>query len=159
MDQSQDNKLEPLHLVIFYNKDSRNFFDMDPKTKLTESNDLSSAIKRFQTIARLWQAFNSEQLNLNGEGYKSFRFQEDSNGDPIINVIQSDITVKQYYDLGKANDQNLISLVDENIRKNQLFKKKTTNPLQAVALLLDATLDPVKKMQWDILLWVVMGVQ
>ena len=145
MDQSQDNKLEPLHLVIFYNKDSRKLFDMDPKTKLTESNDLSSAIKRFQTIARLWQAFNSEQLNLNGQGYKSFRFQEDSNGDPIINVIQSDITVKQYYDLGKANDQNLISLVDENIRKNPLFKKKTTNPLQAVALLLDATLDPVKK--------------
>ena len=145
MDKSLNSNLEPLHLVIFYNKDSAKVFDMDPKTKQTESNQLSSAIKRFQTIASLWQAFTSEQLNLNGLGYKSFRFEEDSNGDPIINLIQSNITVKQYYDLGAASDQNLISLVDENIRKSQLFNKKTKNPLQAVALLLDAHYDSASR--------------
>jgi len=145
MDQSQENKLEPLHLVIFFNKDSRKVFDMDPKTKLTESNGLSSAIKRFQTVARLWQAFNSEQLNLNSQGYKSFRFEEDSYGDPIINLIQSNITLQQYYDLGDANDLDLLSLVKENIRKNKLFKKKTKNNLQVVALLLDAHYDSAAK--------------
>ena len=46
----EDLKIEPLHLVIFLGIDSKRIFDMDPRSKLKEKNDLNSAIKRFQTM-------------------------------------------------------------------------------------------------------------
>ena len=81
--------MEPIHLVIYLTKNSPNQFDMDPRSKQFEKNDLNSAIKRFKTIARLWQAFNSEQLNKYNLGYKSFHLEEDTNGEVIINIVKS----------------------------------------------------------------------
>jgi hypothetical protein len=131
-------KTEPLHLVIFLTKDSPKVFDMDPVSKLNQKNDLTSAIKRFQTIASLWQAFNSEILNLNKLGYKSFQIQDQ------VNIIQSNnVTLANLY---KMLDQDIFSMIHSTIRSNAefMFKKSQFNPLLVATLILDAHWDKSK---------------
>ncbi len=144
LDQTQNNKMEPLHLVIFLTKNSPRQFDMDPVSKKTEKNDLDSAIKRFGTIARLWQAFNSEQLNKNNLGYKSFRLEEDINGDVVINLVQANKhTLEDLFAAKKPVDQ--YNIVFDSIENSFMINKKTRNHLHIAALVLDTHYNPAKK--------------
>jgi len=143
LDQTQDNKLEPLHLVIYLTKNSPNQFDMDPRSKQFEKNDLNSAIKRFKTIARLWQAFNSEQLNKYNLGYKSFRLEEDTHGEVIINIVQSN--KYDLNDLHTRNEMDVYNIAFDSIEKSNMISKKTKNKLHIAALILDTHYDPISK--------------
>ena len=77
---------EPLHLVIILANDSKGEFDMDDYDS-TERNDLNSTIKRFRTVALLWQALTAETLYKNDLGRRSFRFEMDSNNSKKISIL------------------------------------------------------------------------
>lgn len=141
-DKSLDSRIEPLHLAIFLTKDSPLKFDMDPRSLLVEKNDLNSAIKRFQTIARLWQAFNSENLNTNNLGYKSFRLVEDSNENIVINIIKSEYTLNDL----RAINADHFNIIHQSIKKDPLYAKKSSIfNLHVACLILDSHWDPVKR--------------
>ena len=143
-DKSKANQIEPVHLVIYLSKDSKQTFDMDPKSKLTEKNDLQSAIKRFRTMARMWQAFTSEDLNNKNLGLKSFRLKEDSTGQVIVNIVQS--KTRTLNDLYKATDNQMYNLIADSILNDESFlKNKNSLPLHVTALILDSHWDNQKK--------------
>ena len=144
LDQARDTATEPLHLVLFLTKDSPQLFDMDSRSKQTENNDLNSAIRRFRTVARLWQAFNSEQLHANNLGYSSFRLEEDAHGEVVVNVVQSN--KHHLADLHAAKEFDIYNIVFDSIEKSTLMmSKKTINKLHVAALICDAHYDPIKR--------------
>jgi hypothetical protein len=72
--------MDPLNLAIIVANNSNKTFDMDQESiALGESNNLTSAVKRLQTAAKLWQALTSDSLNSWGHGRKSFRLDLDNN--------------------------------------------------------------------------------
>lgn len=125
---------EPVHLAIFLAKDSPLVFDMDQN----EANDLTSAIRRFRTIAKIWQAFNSENLNRYELGQKSFLYEEDSNGEILINIIRSNYTREEIW----PKEIDLLGMVMKSIKKDPIYlKKNTARPLHVASLILDSHWD------------------
>ena len=135
-DNSQDSLIEPNHLVIYLTKDSREKFAV--ADEFTERNDLSSAIKRFRLIARMWQAFTSENLNNFKLGLKSFRLEEDSNGEVVVNIVRSKtLTLSNFL---KSTGNEIYDNISDSIRTDETFmkKKKSGIPIHVTCLVIDS---------------------
>ncbi|KAI1428958.1 metallopeptidase [Xylaria sp. FL1777] len=125
----------PLQLAILVAKDSPWTFDHVPTRGQGEENSLEKAICKFRTAAYLWQSFTAEQMEKNGLGRRTFRFDEEwTNGtshprdfsestmrsEARVHIIRTDQTVAEIRGLESAQQNASAS------RKSQLVAMATT---------------------------------
>ncbi|KAI1190373.1 metallopeptidase [Nemania serpens] len=105
----------PLQLSILVAKDSPyTTLDCAPVPNPEEGNGLETAVRKFRTAAYLWQSFTAEQMEKNGLGRRSFRFDEEwtnasshprdfyehtMRSEARVHVIRLDKTVAEIRDL------------------------------------------------------------
>ncbi|KAI0467301.1 metallopeptidase [Xylaria cf. heliscus] len=104
----------PLQLAILVAKDSPFAIDHVPTPEREEVNDLEVAIRKFRTAAYLWQSFTAEQMEKNGLGRRTFRFDEEwTNGtshtrdfheqamrsEARVHIVRTDKTIAEMRDL------------------------------------------------------------
>ncbi len=58
-------------------------------------NSIESALQRIAFNARIHQTFTGENLNLHGFGRRSFRLEEDEEGNVKVSLFQSKLTVEK----------------------------------------------------------------
>ncbi|KAI1735133.1 metallopeptidase [Xylaria scruposa] len=111
----------PLQLAILVAKDSPFASDHTPTREREEVNDLEVAIRKFRTAAYLWQSFTAEQMEKNGLGRRTFRFDEEwTNGtshardfhehtmrsEARVHIVRTDKTVAEMYDLEREQQSS-----------------------------------------------------
>ncbi|KAI0799315.1 metallopeptidase [Xylaria sp. FL0064] len=107
----------PLQLAILVAKDSPCTFDHVSTSVQGEENSLEKAICKFRTAAYLWQSFTAEQMERNGLGRRTFRFDEEwTNGtshprdfsecamrsEARVHIVRMDKTVAEIRDLASS---------------------------------------------------------
>ncbi|KAI0969142.1 metallopeptidase [Xylaria arbuscula] len=120
----------PLQLAVLVAKDSPYTFDHASTSIQEEENSLDKAICKFRTAAYLWQSFTAEQMEKDGLGRRTFRFDEEwTNGashprdftestmrsEARVHIIRTDKTVAEIRDLESAQQHP-----DASSKKNQL---------------------------------------
>lgn len=120
----------PLQLCILVAKDSPETYDAVPERVQKEGNGLATAVRKFRMAAYLWQAFTAEQMNRNGFGRRSYRYEEEwqpgtltwkdiesgkMRNEAKIHVVRMPQTVAEIQDLDIAQQY------DSAKRKGQLF--------------------------------------
>lgn len=60
-----------------------------------EDNSVDSARQRLSFNARLLQTFTAEHMNLHGFGRKTFRLEEDDNGNVKVNIFHSKLKLDE----------------------------------------------------------------
>ncbi|KAI1150418.1 metallopeptidase [Nemania diffusa] len=150
----------PLQLTILVAKDSPyGALDGAPAPGREEGNGLEMAVRKFRTAAYLWQSFTSEQMQKNGLGRRTFRFDEEwTNGtshprdlynhamrsEARVHVVRIDKTVAEIRDLERASKSDLVDVVAAALRD---YFRMTPGQKQYVAtLLLDSHWDTKEKM-------------
>ncbi|KAI1130144.1 metallopeptidase [Nemania abortiva] len=150
----------PLQLTILVAKDSPcNAPDQFPTPSREEGNSLEAAVRKFRTAAYLWQSFTAEQMEKNGLGRRTFRFDEEwTNGtshprDPEnqamrsearVHIIRIDRTVAEIRDLGSGQKSELVETVAATLR--DYFHLMPGQKQYVATLILDLHPDTKEKM-------------
>ena len=71
--------------------DSDGSFD----TPAGEDNSIESAKQRISFNARILQTFTAENLNCHGFGRRTFRIEEDENGNVKVNLFESNLKLEK----------------------------------------------------------------
>ncbi|KAI1289012.1 metallopeptidase [Xylaria venustula] len=126
----------PLQLAILVAKDSPYTFDHVPTSIQGQEKSLEKAICKFRTAAYLWQSFTAEQMEKDGLGRRTFRFDEEwTNGashprdfsestmrsEARVHIIRTDMTVAEIRDLESAQQQP-----DASSKKDQFVDMAAT---------------------------------
>ncbi|KAJ8115535.1 hypothetical protein ONZ43_g4647 [Nemania bipapillata] len=146
----------PLQLTILVAKDS-------PYAALDDAgreggNAIEAAVRKFRTAAYLWQSFTAEQMEKNGLGRRTFRFDEEwTNGtshprdfydhamrsEARVHVIRIDKTVAEIRDLEHAPQSDVVDAVAATLRD---YFRITPGQKQYIAtLMLDSEWDTKEK--------------
>lgn len=159
----------PLQLAILVAKDSPCTFDYAPTRIRGEENSLGKAICKFRTAAYLWQSFTAEQMEKNGLGRRTFRFDEEwTNGtshprdfsesvmrsEARVHIIRTDKTVAEIRDLENAQQNpdtskknQLVDVVSAALR--DYFRMAPGQKQYVATLILDSHWDTKEKMITD----------
>lgn len=157
----------PLQLSILVARDSPySVLDCAPATNQEEGNGLDLAVRKFRTAAYLWQSFTAEQMEKNGLGRRTFRFDEEwtnasshprdfyehtMRSEARVHVIRLDKTVAELRDLESAQQntdaRKKSELVDVAAAALRDYFRITPGQKQYVAaLVIDLHLEMKEKM-------------
>ncbi|KAH8157153.1 hypothetical protein CIB48_g11093 [Xylaria polymorpha] len=159
----------PLQLAIVVAKDSPFAIDYVPPHEWEEVSDLEVAIRKFRMAAYLWQSFTAEQMEKNGLGRRTFRFDEEwTNGtshardfhehvmrsEARVHIVRTDKTVAEMRDLdcvqkdpGTPKKNSLVDITANALRD---YFRMTPGQKQYVAtLVLDPHPDTKENMTTD----------
>ncbi|PVV02206.1 hypothetical protein BB560_003347 [Smittium megazygosporum] len=152
----------PVRLGVVYGKDSQMKYDMDPTPENQDPKDwINSAISKLRCAAYLWQAFTAYEMQKNGFGWRTFRFEEENTLDtmnnqnpttrsiPKVCLLPSEETVTYIRDKQRAEqwvpssgEERTIFDTQLDVASNALDKSKETfkNSKHYIAVLtLDST--------------------
>ncbi|KAI1180984.1 metallopeptidase [Nemania sp. FL0916] len=157
----------PLQLAILVAKDSPHGVVDAPAANREEADGLEMAIRKFRTAAYLWQSFTAEQMEKNGLGRRTFRFDEEwTNGtshprdfydhamrsEARVHIIRLHKTVAEIHDLEATQQDSDATKKSELVDvaaaalKNH-FRMTTPGQKQYVAtLVLDSHRDSKEKL-------------
>ncbi|KAJ8128872.1 hypothetical protein O1611_g4761 [Lasiodiplodia mahajangana] len=148
----------PLQLTILVAKDSPYGALDHPPIADEEENSLKVAVRKFRTAAYLWQSFTAEQMDKNGLGRRTFRFDEEwTNGtshprDPEnqamrsearVHIIRIDKTVAEIRSLEHDRKSELVEVVAAALR--DYFRIMPGQKQYVATLMLDSRSDAKEK--------------
>ncbi|KAI0198629.1 metallopeptidase [Astrocystis sublimbata] len=159
----------PLQLAILVAKDSPFAIEQAPACEQEEMSDLEAAICKFRAAAYLWQSFIAEQMDKNGLGRRTIRFDEEwtsgtshmrdfdehtMRSEARVHVVRMDTTVAQMYSLEHAHQssgdlkQNSLANVAATALK-EYFRMVPGQKQYVAALVLDKNPDMQESMTMD----------
>ncbi|KAI0409366.1 metallopeptidase [Xylaria palmicola] len=152
----------PLQLAILVAKDSPSTFDRVYPRDQDEVKSLDMATAKFRTAAYLWQSFTAEQMEKNGLGRRTFRFDEEwtdgtshprdfrehtMRSEARVHIIRIDKTVAEIRDLEDAKHTSDASTTSELVdvataAVRDYFRMLPGQKQYVAALMLDSHWDP-----------------
>lgn len=137
---------KPIHLSLILGSDSVGKFDLPAYKRDLLTGGTSLAVKKLQTVGRMFQAYTHEEMRSSSFGNRTFDFVEQGNRIKI-HILQSNKTIAELRDINLAqqyksatNSGGLYSHAMDLIKESNFYYPG----IQVAAIYLDSTYDKEK---------------